>query len=142
MSAHLVGTGYSLASITDNLHNALSTSNLVRQEAVYKNLQKLLTEGIVNNSEQRAFLQTISDDLGMVFDATNGSLTRLIRIQQQDLSANRLAIEYSLQEFLNQNYQTSEYIRNGYTNVSNAILEAQSLMNANQAVQLETAIQT
>ena len=77
----------------------------MRQEKVFEKLGSLVSSGITYNVEQRAFLQTLASDIDMVFNAQDGSLTQLIRLQNQDLSSNRMAIEYSLQKFLNQNYQ-------------------------------------
>jgi len=141
LSAHLVGVDGGLQGAIGNLNQALSSTNLVKQQDVYNKLSDLVSRGIVYNVEQRAFLQTLSSDLDMTFNAADGTLTQLIRLQQHDLSANRIAIEYSLQEFLNQNYKTSEYIKSAMTDVSNALLDMQSLVDANQAVALETDIQ-
>ena len=142
ISAHLVGTGYTLGGITDTLQNALSAQGLVSQEKVYENLSKLVQSGIVYNVEQRAFLETLSNDMNLMFNATSGSLTRLIRIQNEDLTANRMAIQYSLQEFLNSNYKTSEYIANAFNNVSDLLLESQSLMSSSGAMRYEASIQS
>jgi len=142
LSAHLVGSNTQLSDMINNLNGALSSTSLVKQESVYNNLSKLVESGIVYNVEQRAFLETLSQDLDMTFNAADGTLSRLIRLQTEDLSANRMAIEYSLQEFLNQNYNTSEYIKGAFTDVSSAIIEMQSLVSASQAVSLETGIQT
>ena len=48
------------------------------------NVDKLVQEGIVQNLEQRAFLETIKDELVTTFDATNDTLERLVRIQNED----------------------------------------------------------
>ena len=141
MAAHLAGSNNTFSSLTNTLQSTLGSSNFVKQEQVFNNLTNLVKSGITYNVEQRAFLQTIAKDIDSVFNATNGSLTQLIRLQNRDLSANRLAIEYSLQKFLNQNYQTSEYIRHGFTDVSNSLLAAQSTMETNAAVAFEAAVQ-
>lgn len=141
MAYNLNGTERSLEGITDTLGKALGGTGLVKQQEVYKNLQDLVNEGIVYNVEQRAFLKTISDDFGMIFDPRAGSLPRLINLQRQDLSSNRMAIEASLKEFLNQNYETSQYIKDGFANVSNALLEAQSIMTARSGMDLEAVVQ-
>lgn len=142
ISAHLQGSTTSLTNITNNLQSTLSTTNLVRQEKVYENLSSLVKAGITYNVEQRAFLQTLAQDIDLVFNTSNGSLAQLIRLQGTDMSANRLAITYSLQEFLNQNYQTSEYIRESFQNVSEAIFTAQSTMSAASGMQFEATVQS
>ena len=142
LNAHLSGSQTSLTSVLDRFQNTLSTSNIVRQERVFDNLGNLVKSGITYNVEQRAFLQTLAQDIDMVFNAQDGSLTQLIRLQNRDLSSNRMAIEYSLQRFLNQNYQTSEYIKAAFDSVSDSLLTAQSTMNARQAVDFEGTVQT
>jgi len=52
-----------------------------------------------------------------------------------------MAIQASLKTFLNQNYQTSQYIKDGFESVSDALLQAQSLMSANSAMQVEAEVQ-
>lgn len=142
IAAHLMGTNTTLDDITGTLSSALSGQGLVKQESVYNNLSKLVNEGIVYNVEQRAFLQTLSDDMNLIFDANNGSLTRLIRLQSTDLTSYRMAIQYDLQTFLNQNYSTSEYIKDAFTNVSESLLETQSLLSSSEGIALESTLQT
>ncbi len=139
--AHLTGSSDSFSNVADKLSTLLSTG-LVKQSAVYDNVSKFVTQGIVSNVEQKAFLQTLADDIDATFDASDGTLIRLINLQKEDLSSNRLAIEYSLQEFLNQNYETSTYIKDAFSTVSNSLIEMQSLMSAQSAIDAETIIQT
>lgn len=140
IAAHLTGSNDSLDNITDKM-SILSSTSLVEQKAVYNNLYKLITSGIVANAEQKAFLQTLTDDIDLVFNATDGTLVRLINLQQTDLTSNRVAIQYSLQTFLNQNYETSTYIKDSFTQVSNSLIEMQSLMSSGEAMASEATIQ-
>ena len=142
MISSLVGANKDWESITDNLNNALSANSLVRQENVYKNLTELIKAGISENVEQRAFLETISDDLNLLLDTQTGSLARLIRLQDASIAENRVAIEYSLREFLNQNYSTSEYIKDSYLKVADSISELQAISTTSLASSIESALQT
>jgi hypothetical protein len=141
MSYGLIGTGKQLSSVTDNIQKSFAMSSIVKQENVYSNVQSLLEEGIVYNVEQRAFLATIANDMGAIFDPKRGSFTRLINLQRVDTSANRLALEHSLKEFLNRNYENSEYIKQSFQQVSDSLIEAQSLMNAQAGMELESVVQ-
>jgi hypothetical protein len=141
MSYGLIGTGKQLSSVTDNIQKSFAMSSIVKQENVYSNVQSLLEEGIVYNVEQRAFLATIANDMGAIFDPKRGSFTRLINLQRVDTSANRLALEHSLKEFLNRNYENSEYIKQSFQQVSDSLIEAQSLMNAQARMELESVVQ-
>lgn len=141
MAYNLNGYNRSINEITDHLTNSLTLVNTVNHQNVFNKLTEMVGEGILYNVEQRAFLQSLADDLGMMFNATDGTLTRLINIQQKDLSANRMAIEASLKEFLNQNYKTSQYIKDGFVGVSNSLIEAQSLMTTTTGMQMEATVQ-
>lgn len=140
ISAHLSGSSSSLYQITDNLQKAFSTSSLVRQEAVYNKLADLVSSGIVYNVEQRAFLETLANDMKFTFSSA-GPLARLIRLQQQDSTANRLALEYNLQKFLNDSYKNSEYIKNAFETVSNSLIEMRAL-NSTTGQGVENTLQT
>lgn len=69
-------------------------------------------------------------------------MNQLVRIQGSDSTANRLALEYSLQEFLNENYKTSEYIVKSFSSVSESLLTAQSTMSAQNAMAFEGVVQS
>ena len=142
LNAHLVGSGTSSSRLTDSLQNALSGQGLVSQEKVYDRLTEYVKSGIVYNVEQRAFLRTIADDIDLVFDGWTTSMNQLVRLQRQDLTANRLALEYSLQGFLNQNYQTSEYIKDSFASISESLLVSQSTMTAQNAMAYEAVVQS
>lgn len=141
MAYNLNGTGTTLREVTSHLNSVLAGTGIVNQQQLYTNFSNLIKSGIVYNAEQRAYLQTLSEDLGMAYNTDIGNLTRLINLQREDLSSNRMAIEYSLKEFLNQNYQTSQYIKEGFEGVSQALIEAQSLMASNTAMELEAVVQ-
>ena len=142
LSYSLNGNLRNYSDITSNLNKILNGQNLVSQEGAFKNLTDIVTKGIVNNPEQKAFLQSLSEDLGMEFKVTTDTMRQLIRIQGEDSTANRMAIEYSLNEFLVQNYRTGEYIRDGFQDVSKALLESQALMTSSVAASYEATIQT
>lgn len=142
MRAHLIGSGSTFEGLTDNLNNALTGTGLVSQQRVFNNLAEYLKSGIVYNVEQRAFLRTIADDINLAFDGWTDSMNQLVRIQGSDSTANRLALEYSLQEFLNENYKTSEYIVKSFSSVSESLITAQSTMSAQNAMAFEGVVQS
>ena len=69
-------------------------------------------------------------------------MNQLVRIQGSDSTANRLALEYSLQGFLNENYKTSEYIVKSFSSVSESLLTSQSTMSAQNAMAFEGVVQS
>ena len=141
LSYNLIGSGMTY----DTVKNALSflgTNAFVKQNEVYKNLTNLVSQGITTNAAQRAFLQTASQQVNLGFDTLDINLNKLIQLQQADLSEARMAQMAGLRTFLEQNYQNSQYIKQGFSEVSGALLQMQSLMNAQIAMSTEKTIQT
>lgn len=123
------------------LTNTIGISPYVKTKDVLNNLNSLVDKGIAFNVEQRAFLQTISDNIATTFDAANGTLLQLIRIQQSDTTAARLGLESSLNEYLNKMFQTTEYLSDISDAVSSSIYEATSQLSAAESVAFEYQVQ-
>lgn len=104
-------------------------------------MQSLAKSGIALNIAQRAFLNTVKDKVADTFNAADGTMLRIIKIQQKDSTAARLGMESSLTTFLNSMYETSEYMHGAVTQVRNSIADAMSLMDAEAAVGFEYNIQ-
>lgn len=68
-------------------------------------------------------------------------MLRLVRIQQQDTTAARLGMESALTAFLNNMYETTEYMQGIAESVRGNLAEALSLMQAENAVSLEHTVQ-
>lgn len=129
------------ASIQTTLTNAVGVTPYIKTQKLMENLTSLVDEGIVYNLEQRAFLQTISDKIATTFDAANGTLLRLVRLQQSDSTAARLGLEARLTSYLNSMFQNTEYLNNNFDNVSTALLEASSQMLNEQSIAFEYTVQ-
>ena len=123
---------------TKDITGIAGVSPLIKQEDFAANVRKAVESGIAFNVEQRAFLQTISDRIANTFDAFDGDLARLIRIQQEDTTAGRLGMESALTAFLNRMYETTEYLTASLqTSVRSALLEAEALSDSRTAAALE-----
>ncbi len=116
-------------------------SPYIKQETIANKVQELVGKGISYNVEQRAFLASISDRIANTFNATDGTLLRLVRIQQQDSTASRLGMESMITAFLNNMYETTEYLSDIASSVRSSLDEAESLMGAADAVALEYQVQ-
>ena len=121
--------------------DAISYSPYLKAEDLYSNLSGLVAEGIAQNVEQRAFLQTIKEGIATTFDANNSALKRIIRLQQSDSTAARLGMEAYLTSYLNELTKNTEYLQNTFDNVSESLLEASSLMRADEAAEFEYVVQ-
>ena len=112
-----------------------------KQENFAKNIEALVSKGIAFDLKQRAFLMTIQEKIANTFDATNSTLLRLVRIQQEDSTAGRLGMEASLNAFLNRMYETSEYLSNIAGSVRDSLQEMEALMSGAEATEVEYQVQ-
>lgn len=137
IQTRLQGSGRDYFDITSKFSRNLSTSPYVSQEKLLNNLNTLVGQGIAYNVDQRAFLMTVSENIASTFDAANGTLLRLIKIQQADSTAARLGLETSLNQFLNKMFQDTSYLNNLSKSVSSAIIDANSQLSRNQSLEFE-----
>lgn len=112
-----------------------------KQEDFAKNIETLVARGIAFDLKQRAFLMTISDKIASTFEVSNATLLRLVRIQQEDSTAGRLGMESALNAFLNNMYETSEYLSDVAGSVRSSLEEMQSLMKGAEATEVEFQVQ-
>jgi hypothetical protein len=111
------------------------------QEDFANNIETLVNKGISFDIKQRAFLMTIQEKIANTFNAADGTLLRLIRIQQQDTTAGRLGMESALNSFLNSMYETSEYLTDVAASVRGSLEEMQALMEGAAGTELEFQVQ-
>ena len=141
LAFNLIGSGMSYDTVQAAL-KTLSTSTIIKQNEVYNKLTNLVSQGITVNVAQRAFLQQTAEQVGWNFDMTSSTLNRLIQIQNNDITEARIAQMAGLNKFLEQNYQNSQYIQQGFSKVSDALFEMQSMMSSSMAMATEKTIQT
>ena len=84
---------------------------------------------------------TIQEKIANTFDVADGTLLRLVRIQQQDTTAGRLGMESALNSFLNSMYETSEYLTDVASSVRGSLEEMQALMEGAAGTELEFQVQ-
>ena len=127
--------------ITADITGIAGLSPLVKQSAIADRIASMVGQGIAFNVEQRATLDVLKDKIATTFDAANGTLLRLVKIQQQDTTAGRLGMESALTAFLNNMYETTEYMQGLATTVKSNLEEAMSLMTGENALSFEYQIQ-
>lgn len=141
VNARLQGSETTFQDITKTLKSNLGLSPYVQMKTVVENINKLADEGIAYNIEQRAFLASISDKIATTFDATNGTLMRLIRLQQADTTAARLGMEAFLTQFLNKMYEDTSYLKDSFDNVASALIDLGAVSDRNTGEDLEFTVQ-
>ena len=127
--------------MSDTITQNVGVSPFVQQKDVVEKLKSLVGQGISFNVEQRAFLETIKDKIADTFEAADASLVKLVRIQQADSTAARLGMESALTSFLNNMYETTEYMQQAADSIRANIYEASALMEAEAATEFEYQVQ-
>lgn len=141
INTRLQGTDKTFAGMSDFLKNNIGVTPYLKTQSMFENLNKLTELGIVYNLEQRAFLASIAENISTTFEATNGTLLRLVRLQQSDSTAARLGLETAVTRFLNTMYEDSSYLNTNFDNVSSALIEATSQMTNEFTLQFEYIVQ-
>jgi hypothetical protein len=127
--------------IESTIKNAIGATPYVKLQTVMDNVVTATENGIAYNIEQRAFLQTISENIASTFNAFDSNLLRIIRLQQSDSTAARLGMEAGLTSFYNSLFQDSSYLNSAYDTVSSNLTEATSQMDTADAVAFEYVVQ-
>lgn len=119
----------------------LAASPYIKQEEMLSSLDKLVAQGISYNLEQRAFLQTVTDKVVTTFNALDGTLLAMVRLQQQDTTQARMGMEAQLTKYLNSTYEDSSYLNSLYDTVTGNLFEAESQLGRNASIELEYVVQ-
>lgn len=139
--AALEGTQTTYRDAVSNLTQAIGGTGLAQMSDVLANMNQLTSQGIVANVEQKAFLASVKDGIASTFNVADGTMMRLIKLQGEDSTANRLVMQASLKEYLNSNYQNSQYLIEQYRQVSDSLVEATSLLTNSLSLSLESTVQ-
>ena len=141
INTRLYGSNTNWDNIQSRLMTVSGMSPYVSTSKLMENTWNLVNSGIAYNLEQRAFLETISENIASTFDAANSALLRIVRVQQDDSTAARLGLEAYLNEFLNNMFLNTEYLTTQFDVVTENLLEASSTMSKQSSVAFEYEVQ-
>ena len=142
LQGSLPGVNNYFRMLETNIQSRVGITSLFKTETMMNNLQELVQAGVATDLEQRAFLNTLNDDIATTFNAANGTLLRLIRLQSQDSTAMRLGMEAYLTKFLNETVKNTEYLSKTFDDVESALVEAQAVLNsAGASAEMEYVVQ-
>ena len=127
--------------LSGDIMSIAGASPLMLQTDMIASLTKLVDTGISHNLKLRAFLDTAKDKIATTFEVADAAILRLVRIQQQDTTAARLGMESALNAFLNNMFETTEYLSGLADTVRGNLVEAQALMGAKKATEFEYQVQ-
>ena len=129
-------------SISQTTEDFLSGSTLVKQTDYLNTIANLTNQGIIDNVEQRALLETIKDSTISSFNAMDGDLLRLIRILQTDITAESFGLQAALRTTLNSVFNDSQYLNSMYNTITGAITEAMSTMTTDESLGFMSVLQS
>ena len=112
--------------LVEDIRNDVKASPYVKQTDLIAKVAELADAGIDYNIEQRALLLTLSDKLVPTFEALDGTLTRMVRLQQADVTLSQMGSEASLLKILNNVFKDSSYLNTLYDSVASALTDALS----------------
>lgn len=121
----------------------VGVSGVVSQKNIVAKMVELVDSGVAYNLEMRAFLAETSENIASTFDAANGTLLRMIRLQQADTTAARLGMEASLTKLFNEYFSDTSYLTDSgpADNITTAILDASATMSKDDSLQFEFNVQ-
>lgn len=135
------------ADASDEFGLAIGSFNaFIDRQKYIEQLNALVQSGIAYNAEERALLQTMSDRLVTTFDVMDASLTRLVRLQQRDVTYAAMGSESLLTQFLNKfsamgGIADTSYLNDVYDSVSATLLDAVAKLNADDATAFSYEVQ-
>ena len=141
VNARLQGSGSGWNDINNRLNNSVGATPYVKLSKLLENVSAAVEAGIAYNVEQRAFLQTVSDNIATTFDAFNANLLRIVRLQQNDSTAARMGLEASLTNLFNTYFSDTSYLSDSFDSVSASLTEAIAQMGTEEGVAFEYAVQ-
>jgi hypothetical protein len=127
--------------LTKDMMSVGAVTPFFKQENFANNIKSLVDRGISFDLKQRAFLMTIQEKIANTFNVADGTLLRLIRIQQEDSTAGRLGMESALNTFLNEMYENTEYLKGVAESVRGSLQEMEALMTGAEATEVEYQVQ-
>lgn len=142
MMGRLQDSGINWKKTVDEVSDTIGFSGIVSKKSVVAKMVELVDSGVAYNLEMRAFLAETSQNIASTFDATNGTLLRLIRLQQSDSTAARLGLEATLTKLFNKQFQDSSYLAENISdNVASAIMDATATLGRDEGLEFEYMVQ-
>ena len=133
VTAAIDGTGRTFDDIRQSFlggytEPGVGISTLVKQEDLLKEVTNLARDGISTDLESIAILSTIRDKTVASFNATDGNLRRLIRLNQNlgNLTAKQFGLAAVLRTELNAAFGDSSYIGKMFQQLTGTLLDAVS----------------
>lgn len=142
INAALEGTGKTYKDSIEGAVEGLGLNRFVKQTEYLSQIANLTTRGIAFNVEQRALLETIKDKTISSFSSMEGSLLRLIRLKQQDVTAQQFGLEVALRNTLNKVFKDSTYLQDMYDAISGAITDAVLISGKGDIIEYGSVAQT
>lgn len=143
MQGRLQGSNEDWKKAVSNISWTVGMSGAVSQKNIVAKMVELVDSGVAYNLEMRAFLAETSQNIASTFEAANGTLLRIIRLQQADTTAARLGMEAMLTKLFNTYFEDTSYLTTSGSsdNVAAALLDVSATLPKNDSLELEFTVQ-
>ena len=125
-------TALNYTTLSRDVRNIFTNSRYVNQQRLLENLSQVVEAGVGYNIQDRAYLMTIADRTVKTFNVLDANLSRMIRLQQTDLTRPQMGLEAYLTKGLNALFQDTSYLSEMYDSVTAALTDATSQMSYDQ----------
>lgn len=141
MQARLQGTELSWQEALDKVSTNVGLSGVASQQKVIKKMETLIDSGVAYNVELRSYLAEVTENIASTFNAFDGTLLRMIRLQQADTTAARLGMEASLTKLFNEYFKDTSYLSDVSDTITQAILDASATLPRDDSLEFEYTVQ-
>lgn len=149
INTRLYGIESKGGSMFEDYKNTVQSFTLSYAVSAPKYMENLLTtidQGIAVDVESKALLATLGDRMVSTYNVLDEHLTKLIRLQQSDLSYAQLGSEARLTSLLNSVFGNTQYLGTSggqglYDTVASMLVDATASMSGEAVVAFEYAVQ-
>lgn len=138
INARLYGSDYGprafqeMLSSSNEIWSGLAANVYVSNEKYIQSMDKIVSQGVAFDVEQRALLAAMQDKIVTTFDALDANLERLVRVRQADITYSSLGVEAYVNELLNTMFKDTSYLSDIHDSIYSGLTDAMATMTADE----------
>lgn len=141
INARIQESGTNFSKIMDKFTANMAVNPFFNYQTLLNNLNAFVNQGVSYNLTQRAFLASISDKIAPTFNALNDSTLQMVRLQQQDTTAQRLGLEANLTRLFNYYFSDTSYLSKQFESVQASLVEISANTAGTAGLETEYTVQ-
>ena len=109
---------------SETAESALATSGVLTQKEYLQQIRQLASQGIASGVETAALLSAVAEKTVPTFNATEGYIRRLVRLQEKNAAERFFGLESIIQGSLNAQFGESSYLNQLFDSVNDNLTDA------------------